>query len=152
MSFLKSFSSETGVYHKNNDPRVTIWKSTFKLIVKNPVLGVGIGDARNELTGEYKRAGEEALQASRFNAHNQFLEIALESGIIGLIMFLGICGWMIYLAFLYKNLLLGLFMFMMSIFFMFETILYRLAGVEFFALFSFLLLHIESMSGKAVIE
>jgi hypothetical protein len=40
-----------------------------------------------------------------------------------------------------RNLLLGLYVVTIIVFFIFETMLNRLAGVSFFALFSFLLIH-----------
>jgi len=102
-------------------------------------LGVGIGDVRAELTGEYIRAGEEKLSRERLNAHNQFLEVFIEVGVIGFIMFITILGFMIFIAVNEKNLLYGLFILLMFVFFMFETVLYRLAGVAFFSLFSFII-------------
>jgi O-antigen ligase len=128
-------------YERKQDPRVIIWKSGLEIAKKNLMLGVGIGDVRTELSSEYKRVGEDQMAIEKFNAHNQFLEVLLENGIIGLILFLAIFGWMFYLAFLDKNLLYLMFICMIIMFFLFETVLYRLAGVSFFSLFSFLLLH-----------
>ena len=54
---------------------------------------------------------------------------------IGFSIFLSILGFMIYIAIKEKNLLYGLFILMMFVFFMFESILNRLAGVSFFSLF-----------------
>ena len=138
-SLFKGFSEEEGIDLKKSDDRIIIWKSVVYLIGKNPVLGVGIGDVRSELTDEYIRVGEERLGKEKLNAHNQFLEVFLEDGIIGFAIFLLIFGLMISIAFKEKNLLYGLFILMMFVFFMFETVLYRLAGVAFFSLFSFIL-------------
>lgn len=123
------------------DNRLLIWKSAFEIISDNPILGVGIGDVRDELVQEYEKIGASDLIAERYNAHNQFIEICLESGIIGILLFLWIFVQMILIAFRERNLLYGIFIIMMIIFFMFETTLYRLAGVTFFSLFSFFLLH-----------
>jgi O-antigen ligase len=131
-------------YIRGEDPRFLIWESALKIAQKNLLLGVGIGDVRKELALEYKRIGEEKMAQEGFNAHNQFLEVLLENGIIGLILFVTVFGIMIYIAFVEKNLLYGLFIIMMFSFFMFETVLYRLAGVSFFSLFSFLLLHVNT--------
>jgi O-antigen ligase len=128
-------------YVRKNDPRLKIWESALKISKKNLFIGVGIGDVRAVLTTEYQRIGEEQMVNEKYNAHNQFIEVLLENGIIGLTIFLSIFGTMIYIAFADKNLLYGLFIIMMLIFFMFESVLYRLAGVSFFPLFSFLLLY-----------
>jgi O-antigen ligase len=146
---INILNSITNLVQKNpgnglTDNRIIAWQSSLKLIRKNVILGVGIGDVRTELVKEYDLIKAEYPSSQRLNAHNQFLEILLENGIIGFLIFSGIFCSMIYLAITEKNLLYGLFISMMFIFFMFETVLYRLAGIVFFSLFSFLLLHAGS--------
>ncbi len=82
------------------------------------------------------------MAKERLNAHNQFLEVLLENGVIGLLIFIIIFAVMLYISFLEKNILYGIFTLMIIMFFMFETVLYRLAGVTFFSLFSFILLYV----------
>jgi len=138
---LQGFSKEHRYELNRQDDRLIVWKSAMEIIKKHPVFGVGIGDVRTELVKEYNRIGEDKLEKERLNAHNQFLEVLLEGGLVGFSFFLLVFGCMIFNAISEKNLMLGLFIIMMSIFFMFETVLYRLAGVSFFSLFSLLLLH-----------
>jgi O-antigen ligase len=126
-----------------NDDRIITWKTALKIIRENFILGVGIGDVRAELVKEYSVIKAENHVNQRLNAHNQFIEIFLENGIIGFALFTGIFSWMIYLAVCGRNLLYGLFIIMMFVFFMFETVLYRLAGVAFFSIFAFLLIHVN---------
>jgi O-antigen ligase len=140
---IQGFSKEKGYELRRQDQRLIVWKSAVEIIKRHPVFGVGIGDVRTELVKEYNRAGEDNLEKQRLNAHNQFLEVILECGMIGFAIFLLVFGSMVYIAIDEKNLILGIFVTMMIIFFMFETVLYRLAGVSFFSLFSFLLLHIN---------
>lgn len=128
-------------YERKDDPRFKIWKSAYNIFKDNVLLGVGIGDVRTELTKEYIRIGEEKMAGKRLNAHNQYFEVLLESGIIGLLVFLAIFTTMTYIALSERNLLYLLFIVMMLMFFVFESVLYRLAGVTFFSLFSFLLKH-----------
>jgi O-antigen ligase len=145
-NLLTGISDKKGVIFKVQDERLVIWKSVINLIKQNPIIGVGIGDVRTELTNEYLRIGEEKLGRERLNAHNQFLEIFIEGGVIGFAIFIALLGFMIYIAIKDKNLLYGLFIMMMIVFFMFETVLYRLAGVTFFSIFSFLILHLQKYS------
>lgn len=126
------------------DIRLGIWESAIVVIKQNLIVGVGTGDASEELKKEYKRQGYVEGYYDNLNAHNQFLEILLENGLIGLIFFLFILGYICNIAISQQNLLLGLFIIMMAIFFMFETMLNRLAGITFFPFFSFLLLHIKT--------
>jgi O-antigen ligase len=141
---LGGFQREQKLNLRNSDERIIIWESALKIAKNNLLFGVGIGDVRAELTSEYNRRGEKKFGGEKANAHNQFLEILLENGIIGLILFFTFIRYMVKISFSEKNLLYGLFILMMVIFFMFETILYRFAGVAFFSLFSFLLLHIHN--------
>lgn len=131
-------------YERKEDPRLIIWESALKIAKKNILLGVGIGDVRTTLALEYERIGEEKMAKERFNSHNQLLEVLLENGIIGLILFISMFICMFYIAFSDKNLLYGIFILMIFMFFLFETVLYRIAGVSFFSLFSFLLIYLNA--------
>jgi O-antigen ligase len=141
-------SKEQKLDFRKRDERIIIWESAAEIIRRNLILGVGIGDVRTELVKQYDRIGEEKISKERLNAHNQFLEILVENGIIGFLIFLALLGLMVYLAVSDKNLLYGIFILMIFVFFMFETILYRLAGVAFFSLFSFILLKIPKIEIK----
>jgi len=132
-------TSQETVGENKQEPRMIIWKSSFSLIKKNILFGVGIGDVRNELANEYENLGEAEMAQKRLNAHNQFIEVFLENGIIGLVLFMIMLAFMAYIAVKDNNLIYGMFLLIILLFFLFETILYRLAGVSFFALFSFLL-------------
>lgn len=125
------------------DERLLIWKSALGVIKNNIIFGVGTGDASIELKREFINRGYVNGFYDNLNAHNQFLEILLENGLIGLILFLALLVYMSYLAISQQNLLSGLFITMMVIFFMFESVLNRLAGITFFPMFSFLLLHVR---------
>ncbi|HKK41195.1 MAG TPA: O-antigen ligase family protein, partial [Bacteroidales bacterium] len=131
-------------YERKDDPRIIIWKSAYNLFRENKILGVGIGDVRNELAREYLKIGEKKMAEERLNAHNQFLGVLLESGLVGLAVFLSIFIVMLLIAIRERNLLYLLFIVISVIFFSFESVLYRLAGVTFFSLFSFVLLHYKT--------
>jgi O-antigen ligase len=142
-----SMSKKQSGYIRQKDPRLIIWDSALQIAKNHLLLGVGIGDVRTELTLEYKRIGENKMAGEKLNAHNQFLEVLVENGIIGVILILSIFIYMAWLAYTGKNLMYGLFIIIVFIFFQFESMLYRLAGVSFFSLFSFLLMHISWQTG-----
>jgi O-antigen ligase len=139
-------------YERKEDPRIIIWKSAFRIAKKNMLFGVGIGDVRTVLAHEYERIGEEKMANERFNSHNQLLEVLLENGIIGLVLFISIFICMFYISFSDKNLLYGMFILMLFLFFLFETVLYRLAGISFFSLFSFLLIYQNSSKHELEVD
>lgn len=132
------------------DPRAMIWQAALGVIKRHPITGVGTGDATSKLKEEFAARGYVDGYYDNLNAHNQFLEIWLENGIIGLILFVSILFYMIYIAIKQKNLLLGLFIISTIIFFIFETMMNRLGGVSFFALFSFLLIYSDDKSIGAI--
>lgn len=128
------------------DVRILIWKSAYGIINHNWLFGVGTGDASKELKKEFLDRGYSEGFYENLNAHNQFLEIQLENGLIGLILFLGILGYICFIALTDHNYMLLFFLIIMIVFFMFESTLNRLAGVTFFPLFTFLLILIKSPS------
>jgi O-antigen ligase len=125
------------------DNRIPIWKSAINVIKHNIITGVGPGDASKELLKEYKNAGYTEMCYDNLNAHNQYLEVFLGTGLIGFVIFISVLTYMVYMLILKRNLLFGLYISIILIFFLFESILNRIAGVTFFSLFTFLLLYLE---------
>ena len=90
-----------GIYHLKKDSadgRLLIWKVTTRIITEYPWFGVGIGDfsgVYGKAQADYFASGEateqeEYLAGSPEYAFNEFLQIAVETGLIGLFLFLGI--------------------------------------------------------------
>jgi O-antigen ligase len=140
-SSLEGISKEKFDDTLKNDPRLLIWKSALGVVRKNLLLGIGTGDATEKLKEEFIKRGYVNGFYDNLNAHNQFIEILLENGLIGLILFLAILVYTSYIAITQQNLLLGMFIISTIIFFIFETMMNRLAGISFYALFSFLLIY-----------
>ncbi len=63
--------------------RAAIWTSTIELIKKNPISGVGFGGYATAITGFDPSAGQFSLQ----QAHNEYLEILANGGIVGFALF-----------------------------------------------------------------
>ena len=120
-----------------NESRLGIWKSSRNIISENFFFGVGTGDIQDELNRQYTLAGDVDLK-SNLNAHNQYLEVLLENGFIGLLLFLSVFGMMFYIAVKEGNIIYLMFLIIVFISFLFETMLNRLAGVSFYSLFAFL--------------
>jgi O-antigen ligase len=142
-SYLSEESNASVITQLEKDERVSIWKSAIEVFKENPLLGVGIGDSCDKLKKKFKSLGFTKGYYDNLNAHNQYLEVLLGSGIVGFSIFISILGTMSYIAIKNRNMLYGIFILMMMLFFMFESILNRLAGVSFFSLFSFLLIHLN---------
>jgi O-antigen ligase len=123
----------------DNDRKV-IWDSVIEIIGDNLIFGVGTGDIQDELNEKYMNSGQPNLAAVNTNAHNQYLEIVLENGLIGFAIFALMFSAMFFIAIANRNTLYLMFLTIVLISFLFETMLNRLAGVTFFSLFSFLLI------------
>ncbi len=70
--------------------RTFIWEATFDLIQQKPLFGYGFG-AGGAALQDYYSAG--AYNWTTYNAHNAFLQIMLDLGIAGLILFLIMLGY-----------------------------------------------------------
>ena len=68
--------------------RLMAWQSSLVLIKNNPILGVGIGDVYDELKEQYRIKRYIYAYRYRLNAHNQYLQVLLECGIVGLLILL----------------------------------------------------------------
>jgi O-antigen ligase len=132
------------------DGRLVIWRAAMNPIKKNLIFGVGTGGVDAVMKEEYLKIGNQELVKGRYNLHSQYLEILLENGLIGLILFTAMIGTMIFTAISQKNLLYGVFIVTMIVFFLFETGLNRLPGVAFFSLFSFLLIYLPLPSRESL--
>ena len=133
------------------DSRIAVWGATLNIVKENKLIGVGTGDVNDELLVENIKSGNTELVENRINVHNQFLEVLLANGIIGLILLLCVFGSILFIGISEKNVIYILFIIIVTLFFMFESMLNRLAGVSFFALFSFLLLNQSNISiGKHI--
>lgn len=83
--FLISFIGDD-----STNTRIKIWQSSFAMIKENWVLGLGTG-VQNIWDVLYNQYG-----INQPHAHNIFLEFTLESGIIGLLLFITFLGFFIY--------------------------------------------------------
>ena len=74
--------------------RVAFWQITYEILKENPILGVGIGDYRETFakTLEKEKIKKIPLGMKTFmsntHAHNQFLMIIIQMGIVGLLIML----------------------------------------------------------------
>lgn len=77
---------------KELDPRFSIWSCGLDLYLGSfhPLIGTGAGSAADMLLAEYNRVGFDQAIESRWEMHNQFLEVLLENGAIGLLLFISV--------------------------------------------------------------
>lgn len=69
----------------SDSQRIISYQIAIHLIKKHPVLGVGFGDAKDEI---YQVYADEYSEMNPMLPHNQFLFIAVGTGILGVLLFL----------------------------------------------------------------
>ena len=117
--------------------RLLEWKGAWSVIWKNPLFGVGTGDGDQELKTFYSNYNTSTV-AIDYNAHNQYLQTWLETGIVGLVLLL-LCL-LIPLIKLRNNPSDISFIIIFSSMCLTESILERQKGIIFFSLFFAILL------------
>jgi len=127
-------------YHSNDlELRMQLWKLAGKEVwEKSPVIGNGTGAQRTGLYQRYLDNGYQIAYEKQFNTHNQFVDLTLDFGLLGLLLFTISIVYILY-AIRKDYWQLALF----SIFLVFlltETILNRHSGVAAYALFTTLML------------
>ncbi|MCB0400592.1 MAG: O-antigen ligase family protein [Flavobacteriales bacterium] len=119
--------------------RSIIWGISLDLIKEKPLLGYGVGNENQELEQRYIAENNEYLVEQKLNAHNQFLQTTLATGLPGgliLILLLVLPLWM---AFRNNHPLYLGFILLVLVNFLTESMLERQVGVTFYAFFNLLL-------------
>jgi O-antigen ligase len=114
--------------------RILLWEDTFELIKKKPIFGYGTGSNNNVLIQKYKEKGHSLFLEKKYNAHNTYLELMLNGGVVLLLIYLTILAALLYQGFKTRNYLLFAFFLIMAITGLTETII-RVQGIVFFAFF-----------------
>jgi O-antigen ligase len=84
--FRRAFESATSTPgFEGTDYRLLHWSCAVEVIKKNPLVGVGTGDALGEINDCYKSRQKDELIG--YNAHNQLLETWMKAGILVLSLF-----------------------------------------------------------------
>jgi O-antigen ligase len=76
-----------GDYNTSWGMRAYALKVAQGIVYEHPLLGVGIGNAKNSFIEESKQYKHGDLVKSLWHMHNQYMQILLESGLIGLSLF-----------------------------------------------------------------
>jgi Lipid A core - O-antigen ligase and related enzymes len=116
-----------------DEPRYYQFKAAAKLISHEPILGYGPQGSEEALVQQYQSMGFELGVAERFNAHNEFLQMALVMGIPAGAVLIVVLILFYKKAASQKNFLPIAFLIMLLLMLMVEVVLLRVKGVIFFA-------------------
>ncbi len=137
------FSLPKGDYHLQHETMTSehirggIYFCSSKLILKKWLFGYGIGDVNDQLDTCYKEEiDSNVYQIKQYNAHNQYLQIFLSSGVIGGLIF--ILSILFGMRYAYRQKIMGYLAFsvLVATCFLTENILSRHDGVLFYAFFN----------------
>ncbi len=116
--------------------RITIWRNSTDVIKKHFLFGVGTGDVKDNLLEEYKQSESTEALEKRLNAHNQFLQTFITLGIVGFLVLILSVVLPAYYALKHHCSLYIIFLTIIVINFLVESMLETQAGVVFYAFFN----------------
>jgi O-antigen ligase len=119
--------------------RILIWKESIQIIKNNFLFGTTPGDANDFLVESYKHDGLTGALRKNLNAHNQFLQTFIGTGIFGLVLLCIFTFGAVIYGFITKNYILLLFSVLVIFNFLVESMLQAQAGFIFFVFFFCLL-------------
>ena len=103
---IKNTVADLNVVLENKDAndysfamRVKAWQNAVDVIAQNPIRGVGLGDAEQVLYNNFSKVDPSLAPENRKNPHFQFLETAVQSGLIAAFLYLVI----VFLGFVKTN-------------------------------------------------
>lgn len=127
--------------------RLLVWDASLEVIKNNPLLGVGVSNSYNALKKVYKEKRYVIPFRNRLNSHNQFLQIFIECGILGILVFLLIQVKL--LSFNNKFKLLSIYVFLVfNLNFLFESVFNRYSGLICCVIFYCCLLILKNKTSK----
>lgn len=145
---VKEYVVEIKLFLKNGNSlensflneRSAFWKNSIKVFKVSPIFGNGIRTSQKMLNKENQKMlgwSTKWIEMNNYNAHNQYLQFLMESGVSGFLVFLLSVFWFIKKTWKYKELkIIGiLFMLIISIHMLSESIIYRYLGIAFFSCF-----------------
>lgn len=128
--------------------RILIWEQAAGIIRQHPWLGVTPGDANDALYKAYEANGLTGALAKHLNAHNQYLQTFIGTGVLGFALLCLMTLGCVVIGFIKKNYILALFSILIVLNFLVESMLQTQAGIVFFVLFLCLFLQYDLRSMK----
>ena len=136
-AFLKSKSN--GVYCKGSDIRLIMWTISTEIVLEHP-FGVGTGNTDEYLEEKLRKYGINHLIEYEFNPHNQYLQTMIETGIVGLLLFIMVIFTALWYGWKHRSYLMIILVAGFAFNCLFESMLQRQSGVVFYTFWICLLL------------
>lgn len=114
--------------------RLLVWDASLNVIKDNPYLGVGVSNTYNALKKVYKKKRYVIPFRNRLNSHNQFFQILIECGLLGLLIFILIQMFLLKSNKKFKFFYIYVFL-IFNLNFLFESVFNRYSGLICFGIF-----------------
>lgn len=129
--------------------RMLIWEQAMQIIKQHPIIGTSPGDANDALYKAYAENGLTGAYEKKLNAHNQFFQTFIGTGIIGFLILSIITIYLIVHGIVKKNYFLSIFGFIITLNFLVESMLQTQAGVIFYSFMLCIVLQYDFSKIKA---
>lgn len=84
-AFVNRVATITSTQFQSNTERLLIWQSAYNMFKDHPVLGVGLGQYKDNYQNKY--ISPKAKEPLLGHAHNNFLQMLAENGLVGFVGF-----------------------------------------------------------------
>ncbi len=139
---FNAVQSGQDINYKSLAMRIEAWKTSGRVIAKNPITGVGASRVDDHLQQQYRIDETVLYPENRVGPHNQFIEMTLAHGIVGgLLLLFIVLIWLINVKHS-PAILAGAVVIIMS--FLLESFLERQQGILVFCLFLFSFIQLPS--------
>lgn len=125
---------------ESTQSRYYAWKAARQLIAEQPAIGYGTGRSWEKLQDQYVKMNYKGPQIKKINAHNQYLETAIDIGLIGLLYMLLCFVLPLIYAIRKKLFIYGAFLCILLVNMVVESMLEQQAGTLFYGVFNSLLM------------
>ena len=132
---LKTDLTDTVMIIENTEPRIARWNATLELVKKSPFIGYGTGAEKELLKEKYFEKGLYISYLNEFNAHNEYLSMAIKTGVLGLALFVYVLYFGFAAAFRKKDILFLSFMIIITMVSVSENLLGLNKGIFFYSFF-----------------
>ena len=119
--------------------RMLVWSAANSVIAEHFLFGVGTGDVKDELMKEYEKKGISNAMEHRLNAHNQYYQVFISLGLAGFLSFLACLLLPLRQSIIRKQFVYFVFLILVMINLLAESMLETQAGVLFYAFFNAML-------------
>lgn len=127
----RKMEESTGVFQRQQ-----IWQAGIAIAWEHPLIGVGPGDTKDQLAIQYKKMGMETEAQRQLDPHNQYIQLVLALGIIGLLTYLACLFTILETSISHKIYLLAGFVLLYGLCGITESVFNTQKGLIFFSLFT----------------